>query len=262
MSGAHKNYPINADGSRVCSKCGEKKSATNFRKYCVTYCYECFLKKARQNWLKKESTKDRKPPFLFENLLKEGKKECSSCGFIKTVDEFHRFNGTKNGYTATCKPCQAKHNKKYEAENRGIINFRRRERRKDPNLKIVFSLRSRQRCLFNSTGVRKPYKTTESIRKMLGCSIDDCRKHIESLFAAGMTWDNHGIGFGYWQIDHKIPVSLTEIREGKIIDNEINRSIWHYTNLQPLWHVDNAKKSNKYEPTSEFSMVRENRAAS
>jgi hypothetical protein len=38
--------------------------------------------------------------------------------------------------------------------------------------------------------------------ELLGCSIDEFKKYIESLFEDGMTWQNYPA----WHIDHIIPV--------------------------------------------------------
>jgi hypothetical protein len=49
-----------------------------------------------------------------------------------------------------------------------------------------------------------------------------------------MCWDNQG----KWHIDHIIPLS-----SGKTEDDIIK--LCHYTNLQPLWAIDNMKKGSK-----------------
>jgi hypothetical protein len=74
--------------------------------------------------------------------------------------------------------------------------------------------------------------------ELLGCSLEQARKHIEHQFKEGMNWGN--CGFRGWHIDHIIPCSafdLTKIEEQK--------KCFHYTNLQPLWAKDNLRKSNK-----------------
>ncbi len=96
------------------------------------------------------------------------------------------------------------------------------------------------------------YKASRSIRKhtrrfikfgraknwtnIFGCSREEMIQHIQSQFTEGMTWDNYGLKG--WHIDHKLPLS----KSTDIIDI-FKRA--HYTNLQPLWAIDNIKKSNK-----------------
>jgi hypothetical protein len=76
--------------------------------------------------------------------------------------------------------------------------------------------------------------------KLLGCSIEECRKHIESLWLPGMTWENHGFGKDKWHIDHILPLDSFDLTDPE----QFKRAV-HYKNLQPLWQPDNLRKSNK-----------------
>lgn len=46
-----------------------------------------------------------------------------------------------------------------------------------------------------------------------------------------MTWDN----YGKWHIDHIVPLVSAKTEEEMY-------KLCHYTNLQPLWALDNIKK--------------------
>jgi len=61
---------------------------------------------------------------------------------------------------------------------------------------------------------------------------------LESKFTEGMTWKNYGLGG--WQIDHRIPC-----QDYDLTDIEEQRKCFHYTNLQPLWAMDNFLKNGK-----------------
>jgi len=67
-------------------------------------------------------------------------------------------------------------------------------------------------------------------------SIIELQKYLQSKFNNGMTWKNHG--FRGWHIDHIIPLSSAKSQK------ELE-SLFHYTNLQPLWWYDNLSKKDK-----------------
>lgn len=74
----------------------------------------------------------------------------------------------------------------------------------------------------------------------IGCSLTDLKIHLEKQFQPGMSWGNYGIKNDQWSIDHIKPCSLfdhTNIEEIKKCHN--------FTNLRPMWHSDNVKKSNR-----------------
>ena len=70
----------------------------------------------------------------------------------------------------------------------------------------------------------------------LGCTPSELKFYIEKKFQPGMTWDNWKIGG--WHIDHIVPLSSAKNEE------EIMK-LCHYSNLQPLWAIDNLKKADK-----------------
>jgi hypothetical protein len=92
----------------------------------------------------------------------------------------------------------------------------------------------RQRVYVLLKGGIKSKKTME----LLGCSLEDFKKHIEYKFQEGMTWENHGMKG--WHIDHIIPCASFDLTK-----EEDQKRCFHYSNLQPLWWIDNIKKSDK-----------------
>lgn len=78
-------------------------------------------------------------------------------------------------------------------------------------------------------------KTLKSI-EYLGCTVEHFRNHIESQFKAEMSWGN----YGEWEIDHIIPIMYNN----PTLEEMVQRL--HWTNTQPLWREENARKGNRY----------------
>lgn len=104
----------------------------------------------------------------------------------------------------------------------------------DISFKILKNLRSRIRFALKKGKIKKA-DTTENL---LGCSVPDFKKYFTSLFKEDMTWDN--FMNGEIHIDHIIPCSKFDLK-----DEEQQKICFHYTNLQPLWGVDNLKKGTR-----------------
>ena len=103
----------------------------------------------------------------------------------------------------------------------------------DLGYRLLKLLRGRLTSAVKRNGV-KCAKTKE----LVGCTMEHLKKHLESLFTEGMNWDNQGI-YG-WHIDHKIPCANFDLTIP-----EQQKVCFHWTNLQPLWAIDNLKKGKK-----------------
>ena len=93
---------------------------------------------------------------------------------------------------------------------------------------------------------KKQTKTEE----YLGCSANEFRAHIESLFIDGMSWDNYGNGVRKWNIDHIMPVSRFDIS-----DIEQAKTVFNYKNCRPMWSIDNFKKGSKMPTNGAFGLT-------
>ena len=80
-----------------------------------------------------------------------------------------------------------------------------------------------------------------SAKELLGCSKEELIEHLESQFSEGMTWENWSLNS--WHIDHIRPVSSFDLSDPAQV-----KECFHYSNLQPLWAIDNLKKSDSWEP--------------
>jgi hypothetical protein len=103
--------------------------------------------------------------------------------------------------------------------------------------KIKQNLRNRLLWLLNKKNITK----TNSALSLLGCTIEEFIKHIEQQFLPGMTWGNRGVyKSGHspkWHFDHIIPCSAFDLS-----DIEQQKKCFHYSNIRPLWGLDNIKK--------------------
>lgn len=103
-----------------------------------------------------------------------------------------------------------------------------RKRKTDPAFRVLCNLRTRLGAAVR--GASKSAKTIE----LLGCEIAHLMIHLESQFTEGMTWEN----YGQWHIDHVKPCASFDFTEPAQ-----QRACFHWTNLQPLWGIDNILKS-------------------
>lgn len=192
-------------------------------------------------------------------------KNCFKCKNFKSELEFSKDKTTSDGYNAKCKQCVKIYSIDYEAENSEKIsnrkrsyylknkevinkrntawkrknpdysnNYRNMKRLEDPIFKLKDSLRQRL-----NKALKKNYKTGSAVSD-LGCSVVFLKNHLESKFQPGMTWINHGLGYGKWNIDHILPLSSFDLSDEKQLKKACN-----YKNLQPLWFEDNLSKGDK-----------------
>ncbi len=120
----------------------------------------------------------------------------------------------------------------WRERNREQVNQYMRERRL-ASLHLILTSRLQTR-LKNAIQAQPGAKKIASTFALVGCSPADLRRHLETQFAEGMSWDNRA----EWEIDHIRPCSSFDLT-----DSEEQRKCFHYTNLQPLWKSDNRSKS-------------------
>lgn len=169
-------------------------------------------------------------------------KICFRCKIEKEFKEFSPDMRTKDGLMCYCKKCRNLHNvfysslhkeekKQYRIDNRDKKAAYETKRKKvDINYRLSSLIRSRIWRV-----VRKNTKLGSAVRD-LGCTLGELKIHLEKQFTKGMNWNNQG----KWHIDHKIPLSKFDL-----IDREQFLKAVHFTNLQPLWAIDNIIKRDK-----------------
>lgn len=111
-----------------------------------------------------------------------------------------------------------------------VYQWRVERMARDPLFKFKERLKTRIHHAFRAMGMKKPKHSME----LLGGTLEEIQRHIESKFTDGMTWGN----YGKWHADHFIPLSSGQTKEEMI-------QLCHYMNLQPLWALDNLRKGKK-----------------
>lgn len=103
---------------------------------------------------------------------------------------------------------------------------------KDLTFKIKALLRSRVLRAIKADGAKKE----ASALNLIGCTVEELKRHLEQQFLDGMTWEN----MGAWHIDHVRPLASFDLT-----DPDQQKIACHFTNLQPLWAKDNMRKGAK-----------------
>ena len=125
--------------------------------------------------------------------------------------------------------------KKHYIKNKDKINKYKKEWfRNKMKTDYLFNLKHSTRRLIGMCLRNNGYSKTSKTFKILGCTPIEFKEYLEKQFTDGMSWDNQG----KWHLDHIYPISLAKDEEELIRLN-------HYTNFQPLWAIDNIRKSNK-----------------
>lgn len=103
-------------------------------------------------------------------------------------------------------------------------------RKKEP----LYAAALRVRLLIRDSLGKRSVSKTEPASKILGCTYAEFKRHIELQFTDGMSWDK----FDKIHIDHILPLSSAKT------EDEVKK-LCHFTNLRPLWAIDNLKKNGK-----------------
>lgn len=181
-------------------------------------------------------------------------KKCGTCNVEQELIEFHKAKKAIDGRQSKCKTCckdyrkqwvednpeyhveylkkyQHIYQKKYFQDNKEYIYKRRIDYLNSSEFaRLTQRLRSRTAQAFAAMY----YKKNSTTAKLLGTDFKTVYNHIESLFIDDMSWER----FKEIHIDHIIPL-CSATTEAEL------RELCHYTNLQPLWAVDNLIKGSK-----------------
>lgn len=161
-------------------------------------------------------------------------KRCAKCREIKPIEDFAIRRPSKDGHDCYCLPCKREQSRLEEGRReRDQAAYKSKKYKEDDSFRLACLLRAR------ITRVMNGGKRCLPIKDLIGCSLEELEKHLESKFQPGMTWENRGRKG--WHIDHIRPCSSFDLT-----DPEQQKQCFHYTNLQPLWAIDNLRKNAKW----------------
>lgn len=217
------------EGSKICQDCNQEKDVSEFSLR-NSRCKEC--QNTYSTNQKRLNSKNRE---MVYNIPES--KVCSKCNIDRNIDDFAERVDSKDNHRNICKECyspiKSNINKLYKQKNkeeilRKDIIYRKNRMASDPLFRAKIDARNVIRKAISKGGWTKKARTYE----ILGCSYEEFKEHIESLFVDGMSWENRDM----WHIDHVIPLSFAENEEECLMLN-------NYINLRPLWIEDNQEKS-------------------
>ena len=202
-------------------------------------------------------------------------KRCWKCQTEKPLEAFGKDKSRPDGKNSRCKACnnaasrgRTGYLKEYyrktldahlakraaQRDEKAMYNRQYRERAKkwrkdrranDPAWKLHQRVQHRiLQALKRGEGLQK----SASTRELLGIPPAVGKRWLESQFAPGMTWTNHG-GPDGWEIDHVLPLSRFDLS-----DEAEQRIAFSWTNLQPKWKQDNRSKHNRIVPGEFFKV--------
>ena len=223
--------------SKVCTTCKSEKEISKFGKKksgkfgVASQCKSC------KNEFNKQYYKDNKESFkeyyeYKKDFILEKKKEYRQNNKEKIKEYYENNKEKKKEYYEDRKEFILEKRKEYYENNKECINKRslnyvKERKKRDPLYKLTRNIG----CLITISLKNGGYSKNTKTAKILGCSYEDFKAHLESQFEPWMSWKNHGKynkEFNYgWDLDHIIPISSAKNEDEAYRLN-------HYTNFQPL----------------------------
>ncbi len=182
-------------------------------------------------------------------------KICCHCKSSFDFSLFYKSKSNKDGLDSRCKTCRKQWAMDSYHKNLDSVKIRHKKwmenggKEKRSNYYRLWqknkfandpfwATQRKLRCLIKNSLSKKGVKKLTKTAQILGCDIEFFQLYMSMQFSDGMSFENHG----EWHIDHIIPVSSAKNEEELLLLN-------HYTNLRPLWAIDNLRKGSKTEYT-------------
>jgi hypothetical protein len=212
--------------NKTCKDCRKIKSKIFYQKN-----KEKISKKRSEEYYKNQEENLKKDRIRIQKE-RERRKKYSNVYSKKNnekIIEYRKKYYQKNKESIIGKTTEWRKNNKSKL-NETINNRNKYRKQNDPLYKLKCIMKTNFYISF------KKFKKSKKIQNVLGISLENFKEYLEKQFLPNMSWENHSKNG--WHIDHIIPLSSAKNEE------ELYK-LWHYTNMRPLWAVDNLKKSNK-----------------
>jgi len=222
---------------RICNElkdpsCFYKRGSGGYR----TECKECIKSKAKKEY--------RKDPYKIKSRVALYRKNNRD----KIIENMREYNSREEVKKRMVKYRQdnKKELRKKEREwhknnpekSRAISRKRAAKRRENPVIRVRYNVSRAVGLALNRQGSSK---AGESTFKYLDYTLDDLKKHLESMFEDWMTWDNYGpykvsewddnnLSTWTWQIDHIICQASLPYDS---MDHPNFKKCWALSNLRP-----------------------------
>lgn len=209
---------------KICTKCKQEKELTDFYKDkgqksgLRPECKECMIIQIK----------------IYRDNNKEKYRNYHKCYYVthkQKIIKQQKIYDLKHGVHRRLYQKQYRKINKVKI-NKKIYKWQKDQLSKNFQFRILHNLRRRIGLALN--GKSKSLSTMF----LIGCEVDYLMYHLQNQFTKGMTWDNYGEDG--WEVDHIKPCSKFNLSKCK---EQIR--CFHYTNLQPLWAIDNRIKGNK-----------------
>ena len=191
------------------------------------------MKKSKKEYMKEYYLKNKeqiqKQQKEYRLKTKEHIKEVSKEYYSKNKEE--RSKQFKKYYSENIE----KRKEYFKEYNSKLENRERRRNHVNNRYNTDINFRISQICRARILQALKSLNKSASTIKLIGCTPDELRRHIESKFEPWMTWENQGRGG--WDIEH-----IKACANFNLGDPEQQCACFNWSNLQPMEHIANIKK--------------------
>jgi hypothetical protein len=222
---------------KKCSQCEQEKSTLEFykKKGCkhgvMSVCKVCWKSQVKTfQTLNQNLIKEKQQQRYSDN--KEAYSKRNKVAYLKDQD-YRKLKQTE--YNIENKDKRKLYNAQPHIKQRDN-EYMKVRKQNDPIFKLSQNMRASISMRIREINSTKDLPTLS----IIGLNTwEDFKHHLENQFTEGMNWSNYGNKVETdWSIDHFTPISSANTL-GEV------KKLNHYSNLRPMWHLDNIKKRDK-----------------